>query len=501
MGVLVQLQQDAVVEGSIWAAGDVSLTQVTQVQGDVISEGSIAITQGVTINGSLIAKGTITITEGATVIGDILPGQTSVKDTPPVPPIEFVGTGPTAVITVAELYRLTVIVGDATFECDVWLASDPDVGDYLDGCEGGAATTITQPTATPAPTAAPTTVPTVTPTPGPTPTPTSTPVPASPPTSTDPGFTWFTDAADISLSTTTGGWQDIDLSTYVPSGATGAVVEVVNAHPSVFYSGVLRGKEDTRDYMSNSAYGKVEGKTHRWQIVKLNSGRLIQGYIENTDIDFKLLAYTMGSDPSYFTVPHDITPATTANWTTVDVTSFVDANANGVILLIESVTSSPITYGVREVGSSYSTTDRGLERYGNTMYLVGIDASDQFQAYIQEASVNIYLVGQTNSSVVYYTNDTLATYPSVGSWQELDADSHSVPTEANGLIFLVEMGTDLGDGRLSLRRGDSNDSWDGDVGSGTHFQAGVGIDSDNVWDEYMEHTSAVVYIVAYTKPP
>ena len=73
----------------------------------------------------------------------------------------------------------------------------------------------------------------------------------------DMGFVWHTNACDISL-TTTGSWQDIDLSQngsdgdcsgvpLVPVGATGAVVEVVNTGTTEGRSGVVRAKEDTRD--------------------------------------------------------------------------------------------------------------------------------------------------------------------------------------------------------------------------------------------------------------
>ena len=59
------------------------------------------------------------------------------------------------------------------------------------------------------------------------------------------GFSWFTTAKDISL-TTTGSWQDIDLSAYVPAGATGAVVEVVHTGTTNGLSGVVRGKVPCR---------------------------------------------------------------------------------------------------------------------------------------------------------------------------------------------------------------------------------------------------------------
>ena len=253
----------------------------------------------------------------------------------------------------------------------------------------------------------------------------------------DTGFVWFTNADDISLSTT-GSWQDIDVSPYLPVGATGAIVEVVNTGTSSSYTAVVRGKEDTRDYMSNPAFEEIEAETHRWQIVKVDSNRLIQGYIEHIDIDFKLLGYTIGSDPAFFTTPPDITPGTTGSWTPVDVSGYVDIDADGVILFIDSIDSTDRAYGIREVGSSYSTTNRELEEYGNTMYLVGINASDQFDAYIENANVKIYLEGQSKGSVVYYTDDIPVLDPPTGSYQELDADDYSVSGDANGLIFLAQ---------------------------------------------------------------
>ena len=272
----------------------------------------------------------------------------------------------------------------------------------------------------------------------------------------DLGFVWLTTADDISLSST-GDWQDVDLSTYIPVGAAGAIVEVVNTGSLSSVSGVVRGKEDTRDYMSNPAFEEIEAKNHRWQIVKVDSNRLIQGYIENTDIDFKLLGYTIASDPLYFPIPPDVTPGITGAWTTADVSAYVDSDADGVILFIDSVSSGDQDYGIREVGSSYATTDKKLHQYGNTMFLVGINTADQFDAYIESTNVKLYLVGQTKGSVVYYTDDIAVADPPTGSWQELDADDYGIPAAASGLIFLA---VDTGDITTTTVTGDVTEGWD-----------------------------------------
>jgi len=314
------------------------------------------------------------------------------------------------------------------------------------------------------------------------------------------GFTWFTNAFDISLSTT-GSWQDIDVSTNVSDGATGVIVEVVNTGTSTF-SGILRGKEDTRDYMSDPNFEAINKGTHRWQIVKLDDNLVMQGFIEDRDVDFKLLGYTLGSDPEYYTTPIDVTPGTTGSWTTVDVSGHVDADADGVILSIDSIKNKAKEYGIREVGSGYSATNWKIGAYGQSMYAVGIDGSDQFDAYIKDSDIKLYLVAQTKGSVVYYTDDEAVTDPSTGSWQTLDADDYvtpSLPSNANGLMLHVINTDGKKEYRLSLRNASSTDDWAGNFEKKTHIQAAIGFNDAHEFEEYMGHTDMDVSIAAYTR--
>jgi hypothetical protein len=313
------------------------------------------------------------------------------------------------------------------------------------------------------------------------------------------GFFWFPDAPDISL-TATESWEDIDLSGSVPTGTSGAVVEIINTGTTGTLSGVVRGKEDTLDYMDVANYEEVEDETHRWQIVKVDSNRMIQGYIEDVQIDFKLRGYTLGLDPLYFSNPPDITPSTQDEWTTIDVSAYVDDDADGVILFIDSVIPVKREYAIRESGSSFDITNRELEGYGNTMYLVGINARDQFDAFIENVlNMQVYLLAQTKGSVVYNLEDVYITQPATGSWQELDADNYNIPVEANGLFIRIE-NADGSDQIAAIRHGDSTDTWTPDVGNDTRLIAGAGINANNAWDEYITDTNLDLYIAAYTVP-
>ena len=309
----------------------------------------------------------------------------------------------------------------------------------------------------------------------------------------DFGFVWFTNSKDISLSTG-GSWQDIDLTDHVPEGATGALVEVVNMGVDEGMGGVLRGKEDSRDYMSNPYFGAVlvETEHHRWQMVKIDSDRLIQGYITSPIIDFRLIAYTIGADPSFFSSPADITIGTTGSWAVVDLSSQVDSDADGAILFI---TGDARRYGIREVGSSYSTTTLRTPSRGNTMYLVGLDGNKQFETYLDSAT-NIYLVGQSKGSVVYYTNDIVATNPATGIWSSLDADNFGVDTAANGLLLHVEV---TNESDISFRHGNSKDNLNSKLPAGSHVQGAVGINGQNLWEEQLEDPLTIISIAAYTR--
>ena len=313
----------------------------------------------------------------------------------------------------------------------------------------------------------------------------------------DFGFIWFTNAHDISLSQTFG-WRNIKLEDFVPQIATGAVVDVVNTS-TVELRGMVRGTEDTRDYMVGVNDGAIPARHHRWQVVKIDDSpeKRIEGYIDDTEVDFKLLGYTIGIDPLYFTTPPDITPGGSGSWKTVDVSANVDADADGVILLIRSTDDAAKRFAIREIGSSYNTTSFKLGKLANTMYLVGLDASKKFNAWVENNKIDIFLVGQTKGSVVYYVDDLPLGDPPFNIWTQLDADNFAIDVDANGLVFLLET-TATRD--IGLRHGDSTDNWDKMVEASTHLQGAVGINDLNEWATFIEDTAVETFIAAYTRP-
>jgi hypothetical protein len=223
----------------------------------------------------------------------------------------------------------------------------------------------------------------------------------------------------------------------------------------------------------------------------------IEVYVEdNSDILVNLIGYTLGSDPIYYEDPPDITPGTTGSWTTIDVSSHVTDDATGVILLIDA-TANEVTYGIRETGSTFSSTTNTLSSEGNTMYAVGIDANNKFDIYLANSSINVYLIARSDRSLVFYTDDVAVTDPSIGSWQSIDADTYSVPDGASGL-FLYAANNQNKRNDFGVRKVGSTDDFDKGLWSDGHLIGPVGLDSENAWEEYLGATNVDISIAAYT---
>jgi len=92
--------------------------------------------------------------------------------------------------------------------------------------------------------------------------------------------------------------------------------------------------------------------------------------------------------------------------------------------------------------------------------------------------------------------------PSLGSWQQLDADTDVAPavsSDAVGLLFWVENSDTGNDYRASFREGDSSDDWNSDIQQNTHLQAVVGINTANIWGEQLENAAVNVSVAGYTR--
>ena len=174
------------------------------------------------------------------------------------------------------------------------------------------------------------------------------------------GFVWFDAPQDVTPGTV-GSWQSINLSAHVPSGTTGVVIAHMSEDPSVDYSVGVRGLGDAAP-ICDATYCEMQDQTWRMQLVRVADNLTIEGFVENSAVKLKVMAYTIGNDPQFEDPIIELT-SPGSEWQTIDVTAHVDADTDGVCLLIENRDNGDLDVQVRAVGSSNDQTAREWEEY------------------------------------------------------------------------------------------------------------------------------------------
>lgn len=187
-----------------------------------------------------------------------------------------------------------------------------------------------------------------------------------------------TNAADKCLGIT-GSWQDIDLSSELPSGAVAAIFEVENASITDREYG-LRKKGATAD-----RHNDLKGNNHTFFVVGVDGTRKCQGYIEHVSIGFYLVGHlnngaaeTNGVDRSLSTIGsyQDITE------------SNAPEVATGVFGEVSTI--GPRKYGGRKKGASYDYYRDSSEHGG---YFIGLDGDKKWEGKIENTVVDFYTLG------------------------------------------------------------------------------------------------------------
>lgn len=294
-------------------------------------------------------------------------------------------------------------------------------------------------------------------------------------------------------------WEDVDLSGDLPAEATGIIVMIISEGTTSNVSACARGKEDTNNYMSNTAYCKVEPQTFHIQFVKLDSNRKFQVYSENAQFHFHVIAYSEGTDPKWKTVPVDVTVGSTG-WHDIDVSAHVDADTTGVMLFLQNNNSSDRDVQFRVKGSTNDHTSQEWEEYAAKGCVVGIDANDKFQVDMENTAHKVYLVGEIKDSITLWTNEVSITDPGT-SWTDRDLDDivpGEVPADATGAAIFILNTSSWSDRDGFLRK--NGTTWDpytnAEVGGDQMVQEAVGVDAGNVFEHKAQNTSLDWYLHA-----
>lgn len=197
----------------------------------------------------------------------------------------------------------------------------------------------------------------------------------------------------------------------VPTGATGVILHYQQTAAGTLDMGARKkGSSDARvspPYTTDPHFMVMIGLGTAGDLDKFEL------YVEDkTKQKFEIIGYTTAG-VTFLTNGADKSTATTGSFENVDVSSECP-NAIGVI--IEYVGTGWQKLALRKEGSA---DDRSNYCYGHGWAIVGCDASQIFEQKIDNAALDIFIVGYVTTGATFLTNATDLSTATTGSWVDL----------------------------------------------------------------------------------
>ncbi len=226
------------------------------------------------------------------------------------------------------------------------------------------------------------------------------------------------------------GWQTVDVSSYVPIGATGIWVHIESTTAADSIGLRMKGSTDNRTRPLNSS-------SHTWAAVGLDSNRKCEIYVGN-GVNVYLIGY-MATGVVFLENAQEYTLGSTGTWLDIDI-SGIAANAIGVIVEVNCTTTTGI--GLRVNGSTDDHTGNVRDHYWE---ILGVDGSQIFEAYTgSTANGKFYVVGYILSGCTFKTDLPKKTLAATGAWEEFSWTTDAPSARVLFIRYITENGRAYG---------------------------------------------------------
>jgi hypothetical protein len=283
-------------------------------------------------------------------------------------------------------------------------------------------------------------------------------------------------------------WEDVNVSAWVPAGATGVIIQYVATASSEKYGVRKNGSSDTWMSAENTAYSDTVG----FLMTGVDSGRVLEVYEDDTAIKTYLIGYTM-EGVTFFTNAVDKSLSTTGSYQDIDISGDTGAEtAIGAILTVQNTTSSDV-YAVRKKGSTDDRYD-AIKNSRSTSCLIGVDANEICQMKIAATTMDAYLVGYVTSGAVFFTNGVDKSTGTTGSYVDVDISADLGSDDANGAILQI-----FSDGGSSIEFGVRKNGASYDYyGLTKNEWAFTAIDANDIFEQKIGDTDKDLFLIGYT---
>lgn len=288
----------------------------------------------------------------------------------------------------------------------------------------------------------------------------------------------FLTPTDVS-PVTTGGWVDLDLSSYIPVGATGVALRFVNAATTDKRNGARNNDStDATDYF-------IDNSTQATLYCGVDGSRICEVWRGGTDVTIYLDGY-FGSEAVFFTNLTSVAAGAAASWVTVDISTAVSAGETALVAILNVQATTTGGLGFRPAGST--DTRNGLP-YGSYGYIAGL-ASQKFEGWRATTGFDYNLLGYMKSGVTVVDPATDYSGTTTGVYSDLTA----LPTGAVGGLFDAQNST-LNTYMAMRANGATHDNyWQMRT---INHPVCVGADASRIVENKRSGTGTVYYLTSY----
>ena len=287
-----------------------------------------------------------------------------------------------------------------------------------------------------------------------------------------------------------GSWQTINLSAYVPKGATGVILNKKNTNAGITVGGLRKtGSTDNRFKAGwNYAHSIC-------QVIGCdNDQRQIDLYINPSD-SYYLLGY-FGTDATFLTNGIALSPV--ATFADVDLSSYLPVGSVAAIfeVSVDGTLYNPPSYdwGARCKGSTDNFT-----RYANwSFFICPVDVNRFVQLRCSSSIVNMHLVGYLTAGQ-FKVNSLDKSTAVLNSYVDVDLSTDSPPAGCSGVVADMPGPVPVAQ-YLGLRKNGYVGNfyqlyWSG-TSPGSYC---VPVDAGTVFEQYIGNTAEDLYISGYLR--
>jgi len=286
-------------------------------------------------------------------------------------------------------------------------------------------------------------------------------------------------------------WQTINLSSYLPVGATGVILKQYVIPHTSYQMGFRR----TGD--SESLIYYTHWLTQASLVCGVDSSRRVDIWTGSTiDMSWNVAGY-FTTDAAFMNAVN-LTPAGTG-WSTIDVSSYVTGTPKFAVFKI-GPNSGTNSLGVR---AKATTPDSRLTAVGNIgfrSFIVPLDASSQCEVYKSEASgFDLYLNGYITPGEAK-TNGLDVSISGSSGYVDVDLSSDTPPSNANGCLVEIYNSSSNSEDYAIREKGNTTDDIRKTVtGSGGIIP--VGLNSSDIFELYDGGLTNYFYVWGYLLDP